>query len=155
MRLLIIVCSIVLLSACGSNVQEKFNKLPDRQWDYKQPQQFIFHLDEGIYSVQLDLQNTNDYPFENIWLSTSIKGPDGETVSGRNSYSLAWPDGEWKGNGPGAYYDLPIVIGDDFRVQKSGDYTFTLAQNMRTDKLQGISGVGIRLRKNVAGYFFN
>jgi gliding motility-associated lipoprotein GldH len=147
MRLLIIVCSIVLLSACGSNIQEKFNKLPGRQWNYKQHQQFTFHLTEGTYSLQLNLQNTNDYPFENIWLSASIKGPDGETVSGRNSYSLAWPDGEWKGNGPGGYYDLAVPIGDDFTVRKSGDYVFTLSQDMRANDLQGINGVGIRLRR--------
>lgn len=147
MRLLLIVCSIIFLTSCGSSVYEKFSKFPDRTWNYKQPQQFTFHLSEGTYSVQLNLQNTDIYPFENIWLSTSIKGPDGETVTGLNSYSLAYPDGVWKGNGPGGYYDLPITIGDDFAVQKAGDYTFTLSQNMRTDNLQGINGIGIRLRR--------
>lgn len=61
--------------------------------------------------------------------------------------TLADKSGKWLGKGSGRYRDNRILIRDDIRFPRKGEYTLRLNQAMREEVLEGISEAGVRLEK--------
>jgi len=106
------------------------------------------------YNVILNLRNTNDYKFNNIFLIASIKFPHGKTIVDTLEYKMAAPDGNWLGEGIGNVKDNRLLYKENVTFNENGEYTlnvtYAVRNNGETDgvkDLEGITDVGYSIEK--------
>lgn len=97
--------------------------------------------------MYVNLRNSVDYSYSNIWLFLTIKPPKGQTVADTVEFVLADPSGKWFGNGYGKLRDNKLLYRRNVYFPATGVYTITVQHGMRTETLEGIYDVGIRLEK--------
>jgi gliding motility-associated lipoprotein GldH len=145
----------ILLAGCAESVVfQQDMEVPDGKWDRSWKPTFSFDIGDTInaHDVYLDLRHTGDYPFSNLYTFVELEGPGGMTATDTVECTLADPTGRWYGKG------LGFITSDRFqahvlyklrnRFPRSGRYTFTLEQAMRTEKLEGIIDVGVSVEKS-------
>ena len=152
-RFILFIGILLVLSGCGRQPYEKFTEIQDRVWSYNQPKSFIVNIDKpGSYRLFLQLRYTQEYTYSNIWVGLSENKPEGKTETVRFNIPLFDAQGKPYGSFAGKFFDRNYPDADiDARLLpldfiKAGQYTLTLQHNMRPDRLDGISEVGIRLK---------
>lgn len=112
----------------------------------------VFHLpprmEPGIYQLEIDLRNTNDYPFRDIWLVVSNNLRDSlhyETDS--LQCELADATGKWNHNKTaGSFFQSGFLLNRPLTIQVAQDSACVRVTHlMRENPLPGITDVGIRL----------
>ncbi len=155
MRLVVLsVLAIALLSSCGKQPIEQFHNVADRTWLFNKPENFEVHItNPGTYTMLVQVRYTQEYSFSNIWMSIKEKGPDGKESAMRINVPLFDLSGKPFGSFAGKFYDRSFpdaqLESQDLKLNfpSAGTYSFSLEQNMRVDKLDGISQLGIRLKE--------
>lgn len=107
------------------------------------------------YNLFLNLRNTNDYPFNNIFLIVSMEFPHGKSVVDTLEYRMAYPDGSWMGQGIGNIKDNKLWYKENVRFFEDGIYIVKVAHAMRNNgevegvkNLHGIVDVGFTVEKS-------
>jgi len=97
------------------------------------------------YAIELNIRHYGEYPFQNLWIFSSII--DKDTLAVRDSFNLflANDQGEWYGSGLGIVYHYSKIIYPAYRFSKPGKYTFELKQGMRDSILTGIREAGLKI----------
>lgn len=142
---------IILLSvSCDQNmVFDSFSAIPDNKW----PSDSIINFSVDItdttqnHNLYINIRNSIDYPYSNLWLFISIIPPDGKSFKDTVEFTLADYSGKWLGNGYGKFRDIRYLYKNNTYFPDSGQYFFQLQQGMRNNILEGISDIGIRLEK--------
>lgn len=128
-------------------------EVPDGRWDRAWRPQFTFDITDTVspQDVYLDLRHTGDYAYRNIYIFASLAGPDGRTYTDTVECTLADPTGRWYGKGTGFIFSdrfqAHVLYKLHNRFPRSGRYTFTLEQAMRTEQLDGVIDVGISVER--------
>jgi len=106
------------------------------------------------YNVILNVRNTNDYKFNNIFLIASIQFPHGKTIVDTLEYKMAAPDGSWLGEGIGNIKDNRLLYKENVIFNESGGYALKLTHAVRNNgeingvkDLEGITDVGYTIEK--------
>lgn len=106
------------------------------------------------YNMFLNLRNTNDYKFNNIFLIVSLNFPHGKTVTDTLEYRMANPDGSWIGQGIGNIKESKLWYKEQLQFSEEGNYTVDITQAMRNNgavegvtKLEGITDVGFSIEE--------
>jgi gliding motility-associated lipoprotein GldH len=67
-----------------------------------------------------------------------------------NSFLFDEKTGKPNGNsGLGDIYDQQFLLLKDYAFTQPGDYTIQFEQFMRTDSLQGVLAIGVRVEKSI------
>ena len=150
----IIVCCFI---ACDKNSAfDKYETLP-KQWNKDSIISFeVENLDSiQVYDLFINIRNTNDYPYSNLYLITSMNFPHGKVVEDTLEYQMAKSDGEWLGVGVGEAKSSKLWYKKGVRFEEEGTYTFKIRQAMRkngerdgVENLKGITEVGLRIEKS-------
>ena len=123
--------------------------IPDAKWGYNQIPDFKFTVNNaGIYhEIDLKLKVFKNYPFENLYLLTHIKDPDGKITSQRINFTLADITGKPTGNisGNSVTYELPLI--KEFKANKSGVFFIAIEQNMRDSVINGMQSIGVKVKE--------
>lgn len=116
-------------------------------WNQEDSQLFEFEIKDSllIYDLYLNVRNTTDYEYSNLYFFISTQFPDGRKFMDTVQCILADHRGKWLGKGLGKIKDNRLLFKRGIRFPASGLYTMTIEQAMREEKLKGISDVGIRL----------
>jgi gliding motility-associated lipoprotein GldH len=128
-------------------VLNTFEKTDAGGWQWKQGKKFTFTVEDSTYYYSLicGLRIQTGYSYSNIWMVYKLDGP---VSSLKNQFEIVLPDntGKWLGKGQGNLisYEKSFVSGLKL---KPGQYTVELAQNMRDEKLSGVSDVGLKVVK--------
>ena len=61
------------------------------------------------------------------------------------NYVLAKPNGEWIGKGFGDTKETLFQYKINYKFPKNGDYQIGIIQAMRTDNLEGIEDIGVKI----------
>ncbi len=108
------------------------------------------------YDLFIHLRNTNDYPYNNIFLIASIEFPHGKTIIDTIEYRMADPDGSWLGSGIGTVKENKLWYKEDVSFFESGEYTIRLSQAVRNNgavhgvtQLEGITEVGYSIEEAI------
>ena len=143
----------LLFSCTPSGTQMDFQKLPESGWPLRTPVRFELSVSDTLQpqSIWLRLRHTNEYPFSNIYLITSLQHPNGEVITDTLSYDLAAPDGRWLGSGNGLIsQELPFK--KKVRFETSKPYVLSVYHRVRQlgeaegmAILPGVKSVGYRL----------
>ncbi|MBP8822131.1 MAG: gliding motility lipoprotein GldH [Flavobacteriales bacterium] len=142
------------LAACTGHVAfQQSTQVPDGIWDRTWKPQFTFDVADTLATkdIYLDIRHTGDYPFSNLYLFTTLQGPDGRTFSDTVECTLADPVGRWYGKGTGFIFSdrfqAHVLYRMNNRFPRPGRYVFTMEQAMRTEQLAGVIDVGISVEQ--------
>jgi len=137
---------MLLAVSCDSSVVYSDDMRVDEQgWNAADALVFNMTADDTVntFLCCLDIRNTFDYPFSNIYFNIKTIYPDGALAVDTNiQFVLADPDGRWRGKQSGKYIDgrYPFCY---IHFPQKGNYRFEVSHAMRDTVLTGIKSVGM------------
>ena len=146
--------AIILLSftffSCTNNIVYQENIAINNAWHKDSIAVFNVNITDtiGAYNIFIDLRNDNRYPYQNLWLFVRSVSPDSIMRIDTLESILARNDGRWIGSGFGSNYNIALFYMEQIRFPEIGNYQFFIEQAMRDEKLEGITGVGLRVEKH-------
>ncbi|MBC7425432.1 MAG: gliding motility lipoprotein GldH [Bacteroidia bacterium] len=142
----------IALAFAGCNENRIFDaqvKISEKGWNYERVPEFKFNITDtkSYYNIFLNLRNSEDYQYENIYLLVHLRNPDGRVQTQLVNVSLADETGKSRGSGMGDVqtYQLPLLKSKAF--DKQGEYTIALEQSMRDSSLKSVMDVGVMIKK--------
>src|SRR5690554_969272 len=154
-RVLLLCCILSMTFSCSDNkiVHGDIKTVGDA-WKKEEVVYFdIPPLDTlQSYNVFLNLRNSHQYPYNNIYLIVGLEYPNGKQEVDTLQYRMAYPNGEWMGEGIGSLKENLFWYKEDFRFTEEGSYKLSIQQAVRKNgevegdpALEGITDVGFRI----------
>lgn len=150
---LLIFCGIVF-TACDSNrVYDVYKSLPN-EWHKDSVVTFKINPPDSInpYNLFVNLRNTNDYKFSNLYLIVEMNFPHGKIVKDTLQYRMAKPNGELLGTGFTDVKENKLWYKEGVVFNETGEYTINIQHAMRengkvkgVENLEGITEIGFRI----------
>ncbi|MBS4057600.1 MAG: gliding motility lipoprotein GldH [Bacteroidales bacterium] len=140
----------LLFAACSnSSLIDDYHALPAEGWSKTDKQQFELNITDTTVSYRffINIRNTVDYKYSNLYVFLNTRFPNGNHTRDTIECLLAEPSGKWVGHGMGRIRENQILLNQSLRFPIRGKYKFELEQAMRTDTLQGITDIGIRIQQ--------
>lgn len=149
----------LLLGSCDDKRVFDEYKSVSSKWDKDDVVTFKMTPPDSInaYNLFVNLRNTSDYKYSNLFLIVELNYPNGKTIKDTLEYKMANPDGSFIGTGFSDVienklwykgYDEPFVFNE------IGEYTVNIQHAMREngsvkglDKLEGVTDIGFRVEK--------
>ncbi len=156
--LVIILLCLTLMSCDSKRFFDAYKSVPN-QWDKADVVSFQITPNDSIalYNLFVNIRNTNDYKYNNLFLIVQMDYPNGKTIKDTLEYQMAATDGKLLGSGFTDIkenklwykgYKTPFVF------KEQGTYKIKIQHAMReTGKvngiayLQGITDIGFRVEK--------
>lgn len=151
--LLVILVALGLTGCDKYRVFDEYKSLPN-SWNRDSIVSFqVNTLDTTKrYDLFINVRNTNDYEYRNLFLVTRIKTPDNKEIIDTLEYEMAFPDGTWMGEGLNDNKASKLWYKSQIKFDESGTYQFDIRQAMREngerygiENLKGITEVGLRI----------
>lgn len=142
--------------SCDSNIVFSDTKSLDGHWGATEVVEFKIPEMDSLknYNLFLNIRNTNEYRYNNLFLIVSMEFPHGKTVTDTLEYKMANPDGSWLGQGIGNIKENKLWYKEHVRFSEEGNYTVFISQAMRNNgavegvtKLEGITDVGFSVEE--------
>jgi len=150
--LLILILFGCFLFSCDKNrIYEKNKAIKNYQWNYLEKVKFedVYISDHHLtYNVYINLRNSIDYRYKNIFFFIDIRYPDNNLTRDTVECVIADDKGKWLGKGIGKVKDCRILFLRNVKFPSPGVYSFSFEHGMRDDILEGITDIGIRIEKN-------
>lgn len=143
-RTLIAVLWLILLGACASDQIADYQSIDQGLWADDHKIEFDLPALDSLrqYDVLLSLRNSNDYPFNNLFLLVTMTHPDGFAEIDTLEYRLAAPDGTWLGVGSGNIKDNLLAYKEAMTFEKTGPYRLSVRHALRNNgQVQGVSSL--------------
>ena len=156
-KLLTAILWLMLLGACGSDHIADYQTINDGLWSQDRNIQFDLPELDSLrrYDLMLSLRNTNDYPYNNLFLLVTVTHPDGYAEVDTLEYRMAASDGTWLGVGAGNIKDNLLAYKESMTFEKVGQYRLSIKHALRNNgevqgvsQLPGIVELGYQLRPN-------
>ena len=146
----VLVLALSLWACNNDTVFDAYIQVPETGWEYKQQATFNFTISDTVswYDLYINVRNTGDYPYQNLYVFTTLKGPGNLAVRDTFNCILADKKGKWLGSGVGKTRELQILYQKQIRFLQSGEYTFAIEQAMRDTILKGIHDIGFTIKKH-------
>jgi gliding motility-associated lipoprotein GldH len=142
---------LLMVYACDKSVMyDESHHVKNSVWNIADTLFFEFDVVDSTiaYDFAFNIRNTTSYSYQNLFLFITARYPDGNYSRDTAECILAAPDGRWLGKGSGKLRDSQLLFRKAVHFRKSGHYIIGVTQAMRTDDLEGISDVGIRITKS-------
>jgi gliding motility-associated lipoprotein GldH len=146
---LIIVLSLAA-SACNNDVfHNESVHLKNNRWKAADTLFYNFNSKDTLaaYDFYFEIRNTTDYDMQNLYLFITAYYPGNTYSRDTAECILAAADGKWFGKGMGKHKDNRFLFRKGVHFRKPGNYIIAVNQAMRKDTLNGISDVGILIKK--------
>lgn len=143
-----------LFASCGNGVLFEENiRIDDATWKSSSPAKFEISVEDTVtgYDFYINVRNTGEYRFSNMYLFIGTVFPDGKTIRDTVECIMANPMGEWLGSGVGDLHEQSILFKRAVNFPMKGNYRFEFVQAMRQDPLPGIADVGLRIEQTTFG----
>lgn len=153
---LLLVCSIVAMSCDSNQVFDQYQSVPE-QWHKDSIKVFNVKAPDTMkpYNLFVNIRNTNDYKYSNLFLIVSMNHPNGKVIKDTLEYKMAAPNGELLGSGFSDLKENKLWYkGHDepFVFNETGSYSIAIQHAMRgignvqgDDYLKGITDIGFRI----------
>lgn len=140
-----------ILSACDeSRVFEKNIDFEGYKWTYENKATFDVEIaDNDLKTVFINFRHTYFFNTRNVILDLEVKTPADSVYTIPVDILLSEPNGMWHSECSGDICDFkfPIKEFTNYSFADTGNYKFTLTQNMRVNPLANVMGVGLRIEK--------
>jgi len=144
------ILSFWVLQSCDSKRFFEENKRIEKSvWNNKDKAIFDVLITDILssYDFSINLRNSGDYQYSNIYLFLKTVFPDGKVARDTIECQLADYDGKWLGSGISNLKFNRFLFQKGVRFPQKGQYVFEVEQAMRVNDLKGISDIGIRIEK--------
>jgi gliding motility-associated lipoprotein GldH len=148
--LVILMATAILMAACNTSVfYSETLHLKNDEWKSADTLFYTFDSKDTLssYDFYVEIRNTTDYDMQNLYLFITAYYPGNTFSRDTAECILAAPDGKWYGKGMGKHKDSRFLFRKGVKFRKAGNYIIAINQAMRKEKLNGISDVGILIRK--------
>jgi gliding motility-associated lipoprotein GldH len=145
-----ILALLLLFTSCRSNLVYTDSKvMTEKIWNLDDVAVFQVPVSDTANSnnVVFTIRTSSSYPFRNIYFFVSTKSPDGRSVTDTLEYGLADEKGKWYGKGFGDVHELNLPYKSNVFFPVKGIYQFTIRHGMRTEALNGVYDLGLRIEK--------
>ncbi len=155
-KYLVVLVGIVLFISCDSKIIFSQNKSLPNGWNKEEVIKFDFPKLDSLktYNLFINLRNTNDYRYNNIFLIAEINFPHGKTVTDTLEYKMSNPDGSWLGTGIGSVKENKLWYKEHVSLSENGIYKISISQAVRNNgnvdgvsNLEGITDIGISVEE--------
>jgi gliding motility-associated lipoprotein GldH len=143
--------------SCDSNqVFDEYKSVPN-QWNKDNIISFNVTPPDSInaYNLYVNLRNTNDYKFSNLFLIVEMNYPNGKATKDTLEYEMAEPNGKLLGTGFTDVKENKLWYKghkNPFVFNETGEYKINIQHAMRSngevngvENLEGITDVGFRV----------
>ena len=148
--------SMIALCSCGDDnlVFEQNMEIPDARWITSEKAIMTFDISDTVsqHNFLLNVRNTESYPYRNLYVFVKTTFPNGKSSRDTVGVVLADQMGRWIGKGNGylsssQHMTNSVMYNYNRRFPLSGTYKVEIEQAMRTDTLEGIRNIGLRIEK--------
>lgn len=142
----ILLISIAIMSCVNKNViYDESVIIPNASWDNKELPYFDIMIDDTLsdYNFYFNIRHLENYRYSNFYMFLHTTFPNGNTTHDTIECILAYPDGQWIGEGSGSMRSLKILFNNNLRFPLKGNYHFEIEQAMREPVLDGVADVGL------------
>lgn len=142
------------LVACDENrIYDTNQDLAGNQWLVTEKPEFEFTISDPAvnYSIYCNIRNAVSYPYARLFVNYELMDSAGNGLQKNlvSAFLFDQKSGKPFGDsGLGDLYDQRIPLLENYSFKAPGKYKIRLAQYMRTDTLQGIVAVGVRVQKS-------
>ena len=146
--------AVLLLLNCDSNqIFDEYKSVPNK-WNKNTLISFAVTPPDStkLYNLFINIRNTNDYKFNNLFLIAEMNFPNGKTVKDTLEYQMAKPDGTLMGEGFTDVKENKLWYKEGVKFDEIGEYNITIQHAMRNngevngvDNLKGITDIGFRI----------
>jgi len=153
MRKVILYSLVLLCVACDdSRVYEQYHDFDDTQWKMSEKPKFEFTIEnqQAKYNIYSNVRNAVSYPWSRFFMNYALLDSTGTVLKKNlmNEFLFDAKSGEPFGeSGLGDIYDHQFLLLKDFQFPYKGKYTMEFQHYMRTDSLEGVLAVGLRIEK--------
>ncbi len=146
----IICCMFLLISCTEERYFEDNYDFNDRIWNMEETAEFNFEIDsvELPYQIKLNIRNTMDYPYRNLYIKYQLK--DSSYLMEEKLLNLKLFEdktGKPYGNHQSDIYSHQLILQDSVYFPEKGKYKIALKQYMREEELKGMVSAGIRIEQ--------
>ncbi len=150
---------IFLFYACQSDiVYSEYHTLENNEWKLENELAFNLEMNDTIstYNLFINLRNTKDYEFSNLFLITRMSFPDQTQIIDTLEYEMTDVEGHFLGSGFSDIKENKLFYKENVRFSKSGNYLLQVKQAMRKrnevagiESLKGVKDVGLSLERSI------
>jgi len=140
----------VLVSSCDSKrVFEDDYNFESKSWHMDNLPGFTFEIEsvtpkDIIFKLRTDLE----FPNQNLYITYYILNSKGEEIDSELVNIPLFDEVSGKPLGKGnSIYQYAAVVLENFSFPQTGEYTFKVAQYMRSESLTGVHSVGVRVEE--------
>jgi len=147
--------TVVFFVACDTHRKyDTYKSMESLSWDKDTIVNFQFEIKDTLSKNNLfiNIRNTNEYGYNNLFLITDLQYPNGFHVIDTLEYGMADAQGNWLGQGFTDIKESKLYYKDNFVFPIAGNYQINIQQAMRKrdeidgiQNLIGISDVGFRV----------
>lgn len=147
--------SVFFLSCDEKRVFDEYKEM-DGTWRKEDIKRFVFKQEDTInpYNLFLNIRNTNEYPFNNLFVIVNLKQPDSMVKIDTLEYLMTKPDGSLLGEGFSDIKESKLWYQENFVFKQKGEYVLEIQQALRetgnvagVDELKGVTDIGFRIEK--------
>jgi len=148
---------IALFISCDSRTVVSKNSSISGSWNKNEIVSFeIPQLDSlKKYNLFVNIRNTNDYKYNNIFLIVTMNFPHGKGITDTLEYKMAKPDGTWLGAGIGSVKENKLWYKENVSFLEEGNYKINIQHAVRNNgtiegvtNLEGITDIGFSIEEN-------
>lgn len=131
----------------------QFKEFKDTKWSKNDT--LYFDIDSSLinvnkkYDVFIEIINSTDYQYQNIWLYTSDNFDSDSFKRSEKQYLLADSTGKWYGDGFGQLYQLSLPYKKNISFSDKKNYQLKIVHGMIDEPLTGIEKIGVRINDSV------
>ena len=148
-KLVIYILSIIALASCNTTIYEDIEGIQNNKLAYNDTISFDVNITtiNKAYNVYIDIENTDNYKYSNLFLFVYITSPNKTTIVDTIDVFMADYKGKWVGKPKGDNYFGNYLFKQAVAFPKAGIYKTSIVQGMRDDTLKGISKIGISVKE--------
>jgi len=146
----IIFSSFILFSCTEDRHFEENQDFKNRVWGMEESVRFEFEIDsvEIPYQVMLNIRNTMDYPYRNLYIKYHLRDSTHLLKDKLLNIKLfEAKSGKPYGKNQSDIFSHQLLVEDSVYFPEKGKYTVELQQYMREKELLGIVSAGIRIEE--------
>ena len=135
--------------SCSNTVFEKNIEIKNGKWIYPETYNIPANIKnpQTPLNVFLNISNSEDYKYSNIFLEIKIISPDKKEITDTVDVILADYKGKWFGKKSGEEYTGRYLYKTKVAFPDTGIYMFDIKHIMRDDTLVGIKKIGLSIDK--------
>ena len=147
-----ILIAFFAISCESGRLYELNDDFDGRVWSKDSAKSFEFTIPDAQigYTIFLNLRNTSNYPFQNIYIQYSLIDSTRKTLREElMNFQLFHPQSgvPFGESGIGDIFDHQFLLLENYRFPYEGNYTIDYIQMMRIDSLREVLSVGTRIEK--------